>query len=85
MSFTNKTDNLEKIYEGFYEDDSINKRFKTKDKRAAAIRKDFKSDLLALVKKMNKKYPGFFEDTDNNVVYALSEVVAEVSMRSTGR
>ena len=72
------------LYEKYlneYEDEEINKRFKTKDQRSAMIRKEFKSDLTALVNKMNKKYPGFFKDTVNNVVYALSGDIASVSMR----
>jgi hypothetical protein len=70
------------INEGFYEDDDINKRFKTRDQRAAMIRKEFKSDLLMLIKKMNAKYPGFFVDTDNNTVYAMSNDIAQISMRT---
>lgn len=82
MGFTTKTDELNKIYEGFYSDDDINKRFATRDKRAAMLRKEFKSDLLALIKKINSKYPGFFVDTDNNTVYAMSNDIAQISMRT---
>jgi hypothetical protein len=70
------------LNEGFYEDDDINKRFATKDKRAAMIRKEFKSDLESLINKMNKKYPGFFVDSVNNTVYALSGDIAQISMRT---
>ena len=84
MSFLNKDDRLDEVYQKMneYEDEEINKRFATKDKRAAMIRKEFKSDLMALIKKMNAKYPGFFVDTDNNTVYAMSDFIAQISMRT---
>lgn len=73
------------LNEGFYEDDNINQRFATADKAAKAIRKDFKNDILALINKMNKKYPDMFKDTPNNTVFAISEALGQLSLRTKGR